>query len=524
MSPSRTLSAPSKFPLFPVLLALVLAAGWTRHADAANIIYVHGRSLSTWPPGGLLVASPGWNQITLGFNGSARLADSGIRTYVRDRIRAACTAEDCVVVCYSAGCARTLLAYNDLAAEGTVLRVLFTEALASAAGGTELASYSTNGGLRLLAKIFLTNPGPGPESIDEDLPPDNLRGPWGFIQNAATAPVYHLAGSNNICVRTKIRGLSFLASNVAQYAAGALGASGPVGWVIGAVVGALFGSIKVSLCGNSVMPGGYGDGAVPVHSAAGYADAGAHSNHADGGAKYVFRAYEQVPLFAQDHVGIFRPAVALGSVRVAVTSATATQCIDAANAGAPGDGVASIVYEDADAATASIQQIAPIALLQICGNDMFATSSDQPMYATCNGQSNGCCDSFSTGTTSGCTCGETLCTQSSFEAYSLFTGPECSGLEYSDNSGTWDGIGMVGTASASVAIASMRREDGSCVALTHATSWGGNCTEYRPTSMFYTGRRVYRPFIDHYLADPQSWNTAPGYVVSSYDNKDTDCP
>jgi hypothetical protein len=56
VSPSRTLSAPSKFPLFPVLLALVLAAGWTRHADAANIIYVHGRSLSTWPPGGLLVA------------------------------------------------------------------------------------------------------------------------------------------------------------------------------------------------------------------------------------------------------------------------------------------------------------------------------------------------------------------------------------------------------------------------------------------------------------------------------------
>jgi len=53
-----------------------------------------------------------------------------------------------------------------------------------------------------------------------------------------------------------------------------------------------------------------------------------HGSHADGAAKYVFRAYEQVPLFDQDHVGIFRPGVQLGSLRVAVASATATQCIN----------------------------------------------------------------------------------------------------------------------------------------------------------------------------------------------------
>ena len=36
----------------------------------------------------------------------------------------------------------------------------------------------------------------------------------------------------------------------------------------------------------------------------GYADTGAHSNHADGSPKYLLRAYEQVPLFDVDHRGI----------------------------------------------------------------------------------------------------------------------------------------------------------------------------------------------------------------------------
>ena len=202
-------------------------------------------------------------------------------------------------------------------------------------------------------------------------------------------------------------------------------------------------------------PGSLGDGAVPVHSAAGYADAGAHGDHADGAAKYVFRAYEQVPLFAQDHVGIFRPGIQLGSLRVAVASAPATQCIDAVNTADTGESPASIVYEDADAATGSLSEVASIALLQICGNDMFATSGEQPMYATCYGQG-GCCDNFSTGTTSGCTCGEAVCTQASREYRSYFTGTECSGYEYAVNDWSWDGQGMVGATPVAVTIRSMR--------------------------------------------------------------------
>ena len=96
--------------LSSVASVAILVLGWIGSAEAANIVYVHGRSTSTWPAGGQLVVSPGWNQIALNFNGSARLGDSAVRAYVRDQIRSACTGTDCVVVCHSAGCARVLLA------------------------------------------------------------------------------------------------------------------------------------------------------------------------------------------------------------------------------------------------------------------------------------------------------------------------------------------------------------------------------------------------------------------------------
>lgn len=494
--------------------------GVARSADAANLVYVHGRSMQTWPAAGRLIAAPGWNHVTMWFDGSVRLGNATVRGQVREQLRTSCTTTDCVVVCYSTGCARALLAYADLAAENVTLRVLWTEALASAAGGSELAEYSTNNGLRLLAKIFLTNPPPPAEAIDHDLPTGNMRyGTWSFIQGAARAPVYHLAGNRDICVKTKIRGLSMLGSGIARWSG--LLPSGPIGWVIGGVFGALFGSVKVKLCGNKVMPGRLGDGAVPVHSAAGYADTGAHANHQDGGPKYPFRAYEQVPLFDADHTGIFRPGVERGSLRLAV-STTASQCANALNAADNGESEASIVYEDADGPNANtVTEVAPIAILQVCGNDMFASSTDRPLWSTCYGQG-GCCDSFSTGTTSGCTCGEGLCTQSLRESLSYFTGTTCDGTEYSASGATWDGQGMVGSASTTVTIRSVRTADGTCQQTTKQVRYNG-CTEYFPAGKSMSMRRVYRPSIDQYAADPSGAASWPGYVVS-YVSYNTYCP
>jgi hypothetical protein len=511
-----------KIPFLSCLLTIViLVVGWSDSAEAANIVYVHGRASHTWPAGGQLVASSGWVQWPLSFDGSARLGNTTVRTYVRDQIRSACTGTDCVVVCHSAGCARVLLAYSDLAAEQANLRVLFTEALASAAGGSELASYSTNNGLRLLAKLFLSNPPPPAEAIDNDLPPDNMRnGTWSFIQGAAWSPMYHLAGDKNICIKTKIRGLSILTSAVGRWVGGLVG--GPVGSVVGGVLGSLFGSQKVTLCSNHYFPGSHGDGVVPVHSAAGYADQGSHASHADGGPKYPFRAYEQVPLFHQDHSGIFRPGVELGSLRVAVASVTANQCVDAANVDDNGESPASIVYQDADSSTPAVTELAPIALLQLCGNDMFAGSSDARLYATCNGQG-GCCDNFSTGATSGCTCGETLCTQAGLEFRSYFTGESCSGTEYSIDQSSWDGGGMLGATSTTVTMRSARAADGTCLHITRATVYL-DCTVYTPTTRSYSARRVYRPYITDYAADPQGQDTDPGLVTSSIDRQKLSCP
>lgn len=403
-----------------VLFALVVTLGLgIPAAHATNyVVYLHGRSMSTWPSAANLGVPGTWTHAPMSFNGSKSLSDPVIRSQVRTELSLKCRgANQCILVCYSAGCARMLLAFDELRAQGTPAdRVLWTEAAASAAGGTELAAYSTNAGISLLRKIFLTNPGPDAEAIDRDLKVNNMRSALGYIQNAAPAVIYHLAGSKNICIKTKIRGLSTLLSEVGQWIGEAV--AGPVGSVVGGALGSLFGSKSVKLCSNTYFPGGYGDGAVPVHSAAGYADSSGHSSHQDGGPKYSLRAYEQVPLFNVDHTGIIEPTVEYASLRLAINK-------NATCPGLPPEGseaVASIVYEDGDS---SVTELAPGQMLAICGQSAL---SDPTEHASCVGQNN-CCDNFSTGATSGCTCGESLCIHSKRGTESFFTGERCSGIE-----------------------------------------------------------------------------------------------
>ena len=321
MSPRHLL-----IPLF-VVAALI---GSARSAQAGNyVVYLHGRSMNGWPSPATLGATPDWSHVTLTYNGSASLADSGIRNTIADTLATYCGGGNhCVVVCYSAGCARMLDSYKLLKDQGRYpANILWSEAAASAAGGSELAAYSTKWWVKLLAKIFNMD---GAAAIDYDIQPNIMRyGAYASIQNQATAPVYHLAGNQDICITIKI--LFF---------------------------------IRVKLCGNDRFPGDQGDGVVPVHSAGGYADTGAHYDTNDGSAKYVFRAYEQTPLFAADHRGIFGPLVALGSLRLAVGKNASCPNLPTVPASVPD---ASIIYDDGDGAFT--EESSPLGLLVLVGGE-----------------------------------------------------------------------------------------------------------------------------------------------------------
>lgn len=472
--------------LAPLLLAAAVFEA--QPAEAARyFVYLHGRSMWSWPSAARITTANGdpWYHVSPGYDGSARLEDNVVRSQINSAISFHCGGgNQCVIICTSAGCPRMFLSFSDLKAEGRYpTGILWTEAVGSAAGGTEVATIRTRWWAQLIDKWF--NIEMPYEAIDEDLPPTQMRGYFSYIQNQATVPVYHLAGGRDICLTFRVLGL------------------------------------KKKLCGNQFMPGRYGDGLVPVHSAAGYADAGAHANHADGSAKYTFRAYEQVPLFDADHVGIFGPYIQYTSLRLAVSNGT--QCPNVPVTVDPTLPDASIIYDDADGAYAS--EWTPLHLLKICGNDLW---QGQPtLYATCQGPG-GCCNSFSNGTGPGCSCGENLCVLSKFSKVSYFTGPDCSGLEYADGAnnsyGSHDGAGMVGNSWTSVAVQSQRDANGLCRPLVRKTTYRGGCPSYEQGSKtISTARRVYRPGVSSYAPDPAVASLWNGVVVSTI-NQNAYCP
>lgn len=503
----------SKRLLLAVAVVLGVSVGSAKSADAAQyVVYIHGKSMTTWPSAAWMKTSSAWTHKSLSFNGSSRLTDSTATGAIKTALDAYCKTTDCVLACYSAGCARMLYTLNLY--KTTTYRILWTSALASAAGGSELANLSTNKGVKLLAKLFLANPPPS-GAIDQDLTPSNLRsGTLAPIQLAARSTIYHIAGSKDICLR-----LNVLAQLVTAGVSGVMSAisnvifaiSGPVGWIkIGiSIITGFFKAKSAKICGNSKLPGGKGDGIVPVHSAAGYSDTIQHTSHADGGPKYVLRAYEQSALFASDHRGIFKDFVVKASLRMGV-SGTAT-CANMPTP--PTDPDASIVYEDADGSPR--YESTTNHALMMCGVNAL---TDPAMYGSCIG-TNGCCDNFSDGPTTGCTCGEALCIQSGQETYSYFTAYGCAGIEYADAGpaigGTWDGMGMVGLAATTKTMKSRRRNyDGVCEDATeHWKGSGGATCEYQPASKSVSGRRVYRVNIDTTDYRASSASSWPGWVV-----------
>ncbi len=466
----------------PVLFLALL--GTTRLAEAGNyIVYLHGRSMSGWPPSALLGAPAGWSHITMSYNGSASLGDSSVRNGIASSISTYCGgANQCVVVCYSAGCARMLDAYKLLKDQSLYpANILWSEAAASAAGGSELATFSTKWWIKLLAKIFNVE---GTAAIDYDIQPNVMRsGAYAAIQNQATTPVYHLAGSRDICMTLKV----------------------------------LF--IKVKLCSNGRFPGDYGDGAVPVHSAGGYADSGAHASTNDGSGKYLFRAYEQTPLYPVDHVGILAPLVSAGSFRLAINKVASCPNVPAVDPSIPD---ASIIYDDGDGAFA--EESSSLNMLAMCGNNMW--NGAPPLYATCYSVA-GCCTAFSTGSAGGCSCGEALCKQAQIAIRSYYTTTDCTGIEYSETTGpnhfiSHDGIGMAGQTTTAITARSARNSyDGRCQKLIHVTTYSGVCPISRPTSKAVSAaRQIYRPAG----APLPPAGYGPDLAVSSSNVPNSHCP
>lgn len=469
-----------------ILLFIVGAVvGTARSAQAGNyVVYLHGRSMNGWPSNATLGTTAAWSHVPMNYDGSASLGNGAIRGSIADTIATYCGGgNQCVVVCYSAGCARMLDAYKLLKDQARYpANILWSEAAASAAGGSEVAVVSTKWWVKILAKIFNTE---SAAPIDYDIQPNVMRsGAYANIQNQATTPVYHLAGSQDICTTLKILGF-----------------------------------IRVKLCGNGQFPGSYGDGLVPVHSAAGYADTGAHASTQDGSAKYLFRAYEQTPLYAVDHRGIFGPLVSAGSLRLAVGKTANCPSMPAV---APNVPDASILFDDGDGAFT--EESSPLNMLVVCGNNLW--NGSPALYATCQNVS-GCCTSFSSGSAGGCTCGEGLCRQSKIARRSFYTGDNCAGTEYSETTNpndfvSYDGLGMVGETTQSVTTRSARTwPSGLCQALVHRTTYSGGCPESYPTvKTLSSARRVYRP-----AGAPLP---PAGYggelVVSSTNNPNSYCP
>lgn len=316
--------------------------GTTTTPTYNKIVYLHGRSMSGWPTNARLQASSSWNHVSLSYNGSDRLTSSTPRNAVKSALRTNCSGSNqCVIVCYSAGCARMLLAFDDLVAEGTPAnRVVWITAAGSAAGGTEVADKATRWWVKLLAKIF-----GGSAAIDNDLRVGTMRGTFGFIQNRAPVPMYHLAGSRDMC-----RKVAFF----------------------------------FKMCGNKYLPNRVGDGAVPPHSSCGFASSGYYGSCGATGAKFTNRYAQQSSLYYSDHVAIVGDAVRAASVRLGSTSTLAVPNFGSLS----NEPDANEYYEDTDEKASNTSQVT---------NNISGNYSGDPSVVTTHTCQDSVCEYLSSG-------------------------------------------------------------------------------------------------------------------------------
>lgn len=297
------------------------------------ILYLHGRQMRYTPGEGLLSHQPGWRHITFTYNGSAHLDHPETRNVIKQAMLDYCSGGNtCVAVCFSAGCNRMLMGFHDAGGANALPGFLEGIAIASAAGGTELVDPKLRSMVKLIGVIFAViaiasaiytisafvtsglefaggfgamiqsyqsgmnipislmplGTAEDETDIDSDLMPHTMRDSdhFGYIQNTAPGPIYHLAGHKNICHKLK---LLFI----------------PVG----------------KICGNRWLKGDRGDGVVPMHSSCGFATdvtTGSMDCHYTGAAKYTLRTSEGYDKsYDADHGGMYGVGFQLGSARLA---------------------------------------------------------------------------------------------------------------------------------------------------------------------------------------------------------------
>jgi hypothetical protein len=104
-----------------IALGFVATLAISSVADAGYyVVHVQGRGWKNWTAE--KPSMGGWTNITLAFNGSAKLNGNETNVTVRNAINTYCSGGNyCIVHCYSAGCLRTLKAVSDLRASGYTL-------------------------------------------------------------------------------------------------------------------------------------------------------------------------------------------------------------------------------------------------------------------------------------------------------------------------------------------------------------------------------------------------------------------
>ena len=138
-SEKTLISKKSYFRWLPVILGVCLFTTSAPAEAAKYVLYLHGRSMDSFPGTAYIGSSAAWTHVGMSYNGSRRLNNPQVRNAIKEEIADRCTSTDCVIICYSAGCARMLLALEDLRAEGHYpSRFLWASAAGSAAGGTKL--------------------------------------------------------------------------------------------------------------------------------------------------------------------------------------------------------------------------------------------------------------------------------------------------------------------------------------------------------------------------------------------------
>jgi hypothetical protein len=269
-----------------------------------TVILLHGRAMTGWPgcqslpdnvglpaagSDGIAQINASWPRYSPPYDGSARLADPAVKAAVQDALLSRCTGgKECVIACYSTGCARALIAFADIGPQLTGLH--WTFAIASSAGGTELASV--DGWIRDAAAAVLNEVPSLERPVDADLTVDNMRNTYGYIQDASPKPMYHVGGTGDFCLTTGLKTGALwnqTFGNALELLCGGGNTGAFLGW-LGTTMAAE--AVEVTMCGNDGLEveiagvkvidvdskmKGAGDGVVPLHSALGYRTAGEYT-------------------------------------------------------------------------------------------------------------------------------------------------------------------------------------------------------------------------------------------------------